>query len=263
MITDFCDKGSLKDILENVDINLDDMFVSSLINDLINGMIFLHNSDIVAHGNLRSSNCVVTSRWTLQIADFGLYDLRNSATQQPAVTDRDFGYDNEDFCSPNKTVHDPYGEDNDDDKKLWWAPELLRSNEKDLYKGTQKGDVYSFGIIMYEVRPAIFLFNAFFAIIPPAVGTKYGYLQIFGRNGPYGEVRTLYGNTYILERVRVPEENYPQGKLMRPDIKVLEEVDRVTYKCDDFAKRKLIVLMCYLYIENMKTISSSAKPFQM
>ena len=30
------------------------------------GMLYLHTSDLISHGNLRSSNCVVTSRWTLK-----------------------------------------------------------------------------------------------------------------------------------------------------------------------------------------------------
>ena len=45
---------------------------------LLQGMIFIHDSDLHVHGSLKSSNCVVNSRWTLQVADFGLYELRNS-----------------------------------------------------------------------------------------------------------------------------------------------------------------------------------------
>lgn len=46
---------------------------------VVQGMIFIHNSPLGCHGNLKSSNCVVTSRWVLQVTDFGLHDLRQCA----------------------------------------------------------------------------------------------------------------------------------------------------------------------------------------
>jgi hypothetical protein len=36
-------------------------------------MVFLHSCDLGAHGNLRSSNCVITSRWTLQVRNIFLF----------------------------------------------------------------------------------------------------------------------------------------------------------------------------------------------
>ncbi|KAL1122570.1 hypothetical protein AAG570_002900 [Ranatra chinensis] len=127
LLTEYCPKGSLQDILENEQINLDWMFRYSLMHDIVKGMSFLHNSDIKVHGNLKSSNCVVDSRFVLKIADFGLMALRN---QTGSCADSDsYAYWK---------------------KLLWTAPELLRINHRHI-EGTQKGDVYSFAIIVHEI----------------------------------------------------------------------------------------------------------------
>lgn len=45
-------------------------------------MSFLHNSVIVSHGNLKSSNCVVDSRFVLKITDYGLASFRNENSSE-------------------------------------------------------------------------------------------------------------------------------------------------------------------------------------
>uniref|UniRef100_A0A672ZCI6 Guanylate cyclase n=1 Tax=Sphaeramia orbicularis TaxID=375764 RepID=A0A672ZCI6_9TELE len=125
IITEYCPRGSLQDLMESDSITLDWMFRYSLINDIVKGMAFLHNSVIISHGNLKSSNCVVDSRFVLKITDYGLQSLRGT------------GGNKED-------THAYYA------RMLWMAPELLRSDCPPLC-GTQKGDVYSFGIILQEL----------------------------------------------------------------------------------------------------------------
>ncbi|GFR93323.1 guanylate cyclase [Elysia marginata] len=118
------DNSTNCDVLENDDIKLDHMFVASLIKDLLQGMLYIHNSDLVFHGNLKSSNCVVNSRWALQVTDHGLLDTRNSS------------YRKEDHHAYYRNL-------------LWKAPEILRSNGK--LKASQLGDVYAFAIILHEI----------------------------------------------------------------------------------------------------------------
>ncbi|GFU04599.1 atrial natriuretic peptide receptor 2, partial [Nephila pilipes] len=65
------------DILENEQIKLDWMFRYSLMHDLVKGMAYLHSCDVRSHGNLKSSNCLVDSRFALKITDFGLHSLRS------------------------------------------------------------------------------------------------------------------------------------------------------------------------------------------
>uniref|UniRef100_A0AAV2J151 Guanylate cyclase n=1 Tax=Knipowitschia caucasica TaxID=637954 RepID=A0AAV2J151_KNICA len=124
IVTEYCPRGSLQDILENESINLDWMFRYSLINDIVKGMNYLHNSYFGCHGNLKSSNCVVDSRFVLKITDYGLSSFRSS--------------------SENDDTHSLYA------KKLWTAPELLIYDQHPP-QGSQKGDVYSFGIILQEI----------------------------------------------------------------------------------------------------------------
>ncbi|KAM7360932.1 atrial natriuretic peptide receptor 1 isoform 2-T3 [Cochliomyia hominivorax] len=132
ILTEYCPKGSLQDILENEQFQLDWMFKLSLMHDIVRGMHFLHNSDIKSHGNLKSSNCVVDSRFVLKICDFGLHTLRK--------TNEDKGSDIEN-CNSYAYWS----------KLLWTAPELLRMENNRPPEGTQKGDVYSFGIIVHEI----------------------------------------------------------------------------------------------------------------
>jgi serine/threonine protein kinase len=44
-------------------------------------MQHIHNSHIGSHGNLKSSNCVVDSRFVCKITDFGLPTLRTNANK--------------------------------------------------------------------------------------------------------------------------------------------------------------------------------------
>lgn len=55
-------------------------------------MHFLHSSDIRSHGNLKSSNCVVDSRFVLKITDFGLHDLRRLSSDDDLENADSFAY---------------------------------------------------------------------------------------------------------------------------------------------------------------------------
>ena len=39
-------------------------------------MKYLHKTEIKSHGNLKSANCVVDSRWVLKITDFSIQTVR-------------------------------------------------------------------------------------------------------------------------------------------------------------------------------------------
>nr|XP_045586984.1 receptor-type guanylate cyclase gcy-19-like [Procambarus clarkii] len=136
------------------------------------GMIYLHDSEIVSHGNLRSTNCLIDSRWILQVADFGLHEFKASPYQ----------------------MGEPH-------KKLWRAPELLRAPGAHP-RGTQKGDVFSFGIILFEV---------------------------VGRQGPWGALTHKFSLQEIVCQVTEGQEpplRPPLGSLKTP-----EYVQRCLMEC--------------------------------
>nr|XP_006812548.1 PREDICTED: atrial natriuretic peptide receptor 2-like [Saccoglossus kowalevskii] len=124
ILMEYCSKGSLQDILQNDAIKLDWVFRSSLVQDIVSGLQYIHGSIVRCHGRLKSSNCVVDSRFVLKLTDFGLEKFRKEEVEA-------------------EKTHACYR------KMLWCSPEILRQN--DSQKGSQKGDVYSFGIILQEI----------------------------------------------------------------------------------------------------------------
>ncbi|XP_033617323.1 guanylate cyclase 2G [Fukomys damarensis] len=127
LVTQYCKKGSLKDVLRHSDHEMDWIFKISLAYDIVNGMLFLHRSPLGSHGNLKPSNCLVDARMQVKLSGFGLWELKYGQT------------------------HRTYNEKLTDHTELYWtAPELLRLPQVP-WRGTQKGDVYSFAVLMRDL----------------------------------------------------------------------------------------------------------------
>ena len=91
------------------------------------GMRYIHHSRLKRHGNLKSYTCMVDSRWTVKVSFFGLRSLTDVVEVQRGEDERNYS------------------------DLLWTAPELLRLCDSVQEGDTEKGDVYSFGILLQEI----------------------------------------------------------------------------------------------------------------
>ncbi|XP_065806101.1 guanylate cyclase 2G isoform X2 [Labrus bergylta] len=124
LVTQYCRKGSLKDLMTASDVGLDGMFKLSFAYDIVNGMEFIHKSNLKFHGNLKLSTCLVDSRLQIKLSGFGLWEFKHG--NRPIMP------------LENPKYQEMY----------WTAPELLRKGGLPN-NGTPKGDIYSFAMIMW------------------------------------------------------------------------------------------------------------------
>jgi hypothetical protein len=121
LITEYCARGNLHDILIDGAIELDWPRRLSIALGAAKGMAYLHSaSPPLLHRDLKSQNIFITEDWTAKIGDFGLSRLK-AASSTTLMTSQ---------CG---TFH-------------WMAPELISS-----FRYNEKVDVYSFGINMWEL----------------------------------------------------------------------------------------------------------------
>ncbi|XP_050413228.1 atrial natriuretic peptide receptor 1 isoform X3 [Patella vulgata] len=204
VLTEYCPKGSLQDVLENDQIKLDWMFRYSIMQDIVRGMAYLCGTEIRSHGNLKSTNCVVDSRFVVKITDFGLHHFRTPA-EDPA--------------------EDTYAYYH---RRLWTAPELLRMHHRPP-EGTHKGDVYSFGIICQEIvyRMGVF-YLANLDLSPEEINEKV-------RNGmkPYFRPTLEDFDCPCDELAGVIRKCWAEDALERPDFHALKSIIRKLNKDGD------------------------------
>ncbi|XP_063312620.1 atrial natriuretic peptide receptor 1-like [Pelobates fuscus] len=123
IITEYCNKGSLNDVLLNEDIPLNWGFRFSFANDIAQGMAYLHQHKMY-YPRLKSTNCVIDDRWVCKITDYGLDSYRKF-----------------DSCDNSKTHHNLLNE-------VYLTPEgqTISSPEN-----STAADMYRYAIILLEI----------------------------------------------------------------------------------------------------------------
>lgn len=123
-----------QDLIMDANIKLDWTLRFSLMSDCMKGVSYLHNHIVKVHGRLNSMCCYVDSRFMLKVGDYGLHEFFELTLAELWAAKREPDY---------LTA------------QLWKAPEHLKAEAQSRYEVvssvSQKGDVYSFGIIIQEL----------------------------------------------------------------------------------------------------------------
>lgn len=123
IVTEYMSGGSIHDHIHRGDWvqTASPKLLRSIAKDITLGMIYLHNEGII-HRDLKSRNILTDNNWHTKIADFDLSRIRETTI-----------YKNDPSSSLIGTPS-------------WMAPELIQGLKYD-----EKVDVYSFGIVLFEL----------------------------------------------------------------------------------------------------------------
>ncbi|KAM3735041.1 hypothetical protein ACB098_10G061500 [Castanea mollissima] len=120
IVTEFLPRGSLFKTLHKNNQALDIGRRLRMALDVARGMNYLHHRNPpIVHRDLKSSNLLVDKNWTVKVGDFGLSRLKDST-----------------FITAKSGRGTPQ----------WMAPEVLRNEPSN-----EKSDVFSFGVILWEL----------------------------------------------------------------------------------------------------------------
>uniref|UniRef100_A0A914Y841 Guanylate cyclase n=1 Tax=Panagrolaimus superbus TaxID=310955 RepID=A0A914Y841_9BILA len=119
-------------------------FTGAYVRDIIKGLDFLHSSPIKYHGGLTINNCLIDSHWIVKLSGFGINRLLYKWKISGMVSSRDGGPiipDSElHYYAPNLRT------------KIAKAASLNKMSEIDItVEEGQSSDIFSFGIILYEI----------------------------------------------------------------------------------------------------------------
>ncbi|XP_037927925.1 LIM domain kinase 1-like [Teleopsis dalmanni] len=146
LVTEYIPGGSLKELIHDSGLPLTWPQRVSFAKDIACGMSYLHSMNII-HRDLNSLNCLVRDDKSVIVADFGLARIITSPLYSSSTTSGGNGTNsNTGTFGRSKSrqrrqrytvVGNPY----------WMAPEMMKGLKYD-----EKVDVFSFGIVLCEVR---------------------------------------------------------------------------------------------------------------
>ncbi|SOB74431.1 serine/threonine protein kinase [Cedratvirus lausannensis] len=133
IVMEWMSLGSLYDLLHNELVPvIPPALVVRMMFQAAKGMHFLHSSDII-HGDFKSLNLLLDSKWNVKVSDFGLTKFKHSLQRNRSMGEAVAG------------------------SVQWMSPEALNSAAEENHDTEinitelTRSDVYSFGVVMWEV----------------------------------------------------------------------------------------------------------------
>ncbi|CAK5044313.1 unnamed protein product [Meloidogyne enterolobii] len=280
----FCSRGTIQDIIYNESVTLDSKFHAAFVRDITLGLEYLHMSPIGYHGSLTPWACLIDRNWMVKLTDFAIANCIERWEKSGYVT-KETLKDGEDKSGATQLTN-----------VLYCAPELLKNREQNRRRGMeqgwlkqsqarrQAGDIYSFGIVMYEI-----LFRA----LPFPEGTDLTELCEYVRDGSktfkpviadrsqiHPDIIALLQDCWAtnpeirpsIRRVRLNTENYlkVKGSLVDQMMRMMEQyannleklVQERTGMLEDANKRadKLLNQLLPSYVANELKLGRSVAP---
>ncbi|CAM9408676.1 unnamed protein product [Phaeothamnion confervicola] len=120
-VMEYCSRGNLMMLLSDSSVDLPWRVKRTMALDCASGMQYLHNQNpVIIHRDLKSLNVLIDENWTTKVTDFGLSRFKATSVSEK-------------MTGQAGTYH-------------WMAPEVINSQHY-----TEKADVFSFGIILWEI----------------------------------------------------------------------------------------------------------------
>uniref|UniRef100_A0A0N4Z5Y0 Guanylate cyclase n=1 Tax=Parastrongyloides trichosuri TaxID=131310 RepID=A0A0N4Z5Y0_PARTI len=147
----FCSRGTVQDIIYNEDVAIDENFHAAFIRDITCGLEYLHLSPVVCHGSLTPWACLIDRNWMVKLTDYAICNPIEKWTRERLIEDETVK-EGENKAAAKQRTH-----------ILYCSPENLQLTEQNIRRGNeqdwlktslskkQAGDIYSFGMLMYEV----------------------------------------------------------------------------------------------------------------
>ncbi|KAF8071147.1 drkC [Scenedesmus sp. PABB004] len=122
LVTEYCARGSLDQVLHKSGLALDLPKRVEFAMDVARGMACLHaQRPIIIHRDLKTANLLVSARFEVKVADFGLSRIKDASHLQVSRAGLEGTIE---YCAPEVLRGEPY---------------------------TERCDVYSFGVVLWEL----------------------------------------------------------------------------------------------------------------